>query len=861
MQILDIGLWAEISYGIVKMIFGTAMRIYDILLELAKDSSVLNAVNITANLYVLAIVFMLFRVAISLVKMLINPESINDKQAGAGKMLTRVVVSIVMLIVFSPTGILFNKDANNINNEGFLPRIEHALISDENSILYKAMSYEKIEPEQEETKDELGRTIVNFSTILPFTKYFYDDVYARANDDGTLTCWFYKAPVAFDKDNGGTGKAAEFKPIKVTFSEKKLNKGNTIKVTTDKSLTLYASFEESETEYTVTNPETNEQINIEYDISPSKKKIEGVKYSKFWGATNTKIKNAPKMCGHWLMQEISYKNDKGWYLGYDPDKNEENVYRGYSSLDAVVKQMGKDYDLNDKLSEEGKKELSDLGKAALDSNKAHYQKGYSKESLKFGTALLGCFEECNDTDKEMNDECKKIKKDQFDTSSSDEITKLIENERMDLSFMIAVIVGIALVVYLIILCVDIVIRGFKLMLLEALAPIPIVSYIDPNDKIFKQWMKMLVSTYVDLFIKIFTINIGVQLISIIVQSDTIWSGNLFKQFLVLVGVLVFVKIVPSFISKIFGLDSLGGSFKDIVGMGKAALGFGAGAIAGAGAGLITGASAMMATQGGKNRFLAGLQGLGSGFSGLAKGAGAGAKGNILGGAKNVSAQNANRRNLYHSGVTPMEALGQGILSKFNADYASRKDREVQAQNDKKQVMDNFAKHKSDMQSTAMDSKFMKSVMAARKNGFNLGDDEVEYLRDKWIDAQLSGTSGTDFVRDLTAPGEKYSDDFASLFADDRFAFDYTGGFSENGKKEALITSMSKANSDLSDSKLLSDATHVTSVDSFAALDTATKSAKQVSSSIEREVYEQTEGSSKYRSARTVRDSNSGGKKQ
>ena len=717
-NILNFGLWAKISYGIVKMIFGTAMRVYDILLELARDSSVLNAVDITANLYVLAVVFMLFRVAIGLIKMLITPDAINDKQAGAGKMITRVVVSIIMLIVFSPTGILFDK------NDGFLPRIEHALISDENSILYKAMSYEKVEKEQDEKKDELGRTIVNFSTIFPFAKYFYEDVYARANDDGTLTCWFYRAPVAFDKDNGGgTGFAFEVNPIKVTFSSEKSDKANTIKVKGDDSLTLYASFEESETEYTITNSETNEPINVTYDISPSKVKLEGKKEGK-WVGIHGKIKNGPKMCGHWYMRKMypNKKENKGWYLVYDKDKTQSNVYRGYSSIDAMLEQMSKDYDFEDKLSAEGKAKLSELGKAAIEANKTHYQKGYSEASLEFGTALISCFEECNDTDKEMYKECSSVKKNQFDTSETDEIAKYIKNERIDLSFMIATIVGVALVIYLIILCVDIVIRGLKLMLLESLAPIPIVSYVDPNDKIFKQWIKMLFSTYADLFIKIFAINVGVQLIKIVVNTDAVWGGNLFKQFLVLVGILVFVKMVPSFISKLFGIDSMGGSFKDILGMGKAALGFGAGAALGGITGFATG------------KGLGKISGL---AKGLAMGAGSGAKGNMLGGAKGISAKNAKIKEGKANGLNFFERAAASVAGSVGYSPKQAMDTKIKKAVDSQQLLDDFRKRKDDVENMA--EKFgpisdLKQQMLQGK----ISKDVFKDARDKYIAAAERG---------------------------------------------------------------------------------------------------------------------------
>ncbi|MBE6153570.1 MAG: hypothetical protein E7166_05040 [Firmicutes bacterium] len=54
------------------------------------------------NLYIIVGIFVLFRVAFSLIQMLANPDMMSDKEKGAGKLATRVVVSFA-LIVMIPT--------------------------------------------------------------------------------------------------------------------------------------------------------------------------------------------------------------------------------------------------------------------------------------------------------------------------------------------------------------------------------------------------------------------------------------------------------------------------------------------------------------------------------------------------------------------------------------------------------------------------------------------------------------------------------------------------------------------------------------------------------------------------------------
>lgn len=640
-NILDFGLWARISYGIVKSLYGTCIRVYDIMIELAKNSSILDATAITANLYVLAVVFMLFRVAIGLIKMLITPDAINDKQAGAGKMITRVVVSIIMLIVFSPTGILFNKDADTPENDGFLPRIERALISDKKSLLYTAFTVKEVDDGNATKEDPYGKkTIVVQNVASPFYTYFFEDVEAENTE---TSCYFYRKQTTKSK-----GKIITVQdPIKIKFTTTKPDgsEGTVMKVKNTDGFDMWATIYSKE-ETKLHNSEGDE---LEFNYNSNIKDISAsttVPKKNGKGSNGKSLTGPIKKCSNWIIYKDN--NNKVFLYRNVSDNfkknNDKEIYRGYDDFQKLYNVAKDDWQKinKNKLADEYKDLIPEWAKILANGNR-----GYSEAGIAFGTNLISCFEECIGDD---TTDCEEEKSKQFDTYDNKAMKNMIKDNEMDLSFMIAVIAGVALIIYLLVLCVEIVIRSLKLMLLETLAPIPIVSYIDPKDKIFNQWIKMLMGTYADLFIKIFSINLGINLLNVVFNSETLLSGNLFKRFLVIVGILVFMKMIPSIISKIFGIDSLGGSFKDIVGMGKKALGFGTGAVIGGAVGAVTG-------------------GFGGMLRGLGRGAGAGVKGNFTGNASGIADYN---RNLKFSKAAGSTAGGRLLTRLGINDYEAQK---------------------------------------------------------------------------------------------------------------------------------------------------------------------------------------------
>lgn len=146
--------------------------------------------------------------------------------------------------------------------------------------------------------------------------------------------------------------------------------------------------------------------------------------------------------------------------------------------------------------------------------------------------------------------------------------------------------------------VDIAVRAIKLALLRMVAPVPIITYINPPKQgggAFDNWTKSLFSTYVDLFVRLAIVYFGLFMIQIImnggmdifgsnVQGFTFTSGVAF--IFIILGILVFMRQAPQFIKDVLGIKGkpmgnvglsslLGGTAMAIGGGGLAGFGLGA----------------------------------------------------------------------------------------------------------------------------------------------------------------------------------------------------------------------------------------------------------------------------------------------
>ena len=155
---------------------------------------------------------------------------------------------------------------------------------------------------------------------------------------------------------------------------------------------------------------------------------------------------------------------------------------------------------------------------------------------------------------------------------------------------ISMIVPLIFVFILLSFTIDVAVRAVKLAVLRLIAPIPIISYMDPKgskDSAFNSWVKTLTSTYLDLFIRLAAVYFAIFLIQdMIVNGVVINHGSgvigIISLILIWIGIFVFAKQAPKFIKDVLGLK--GDSGKLFGGIGEAlAFGAAAGGIVGSAA--------------------------------------------------------------------------------------------------------------------------------------------------------------------------------------------------------------------------------------------------------------------------------------
>lgn len=650
--------WSEISFGIINGIYSVVIRIYNIMLGLVNQENMdmSQFENIATTMYVLAGVFILFKVVIAMVQMILNPDLVTDKQAGAGKLITRIVTCLIMLIAFSPNGFLFGY-------EGLFSKIEKAVLADDgliNNIINVDLSDQSSSSSGSTHDGSSGNfassssssfLIENVYAANPTTCYYYRINEATPNAVPGNTRYeltikeIYKIYFYYDpKNTSGLKKAQGNDKVYYKFSEARIGGENGPKYENGKSVYYnklgYRIKVGSSVAKTIKNSNCPKKMTWDTNVWEAKKYDLNATELGLHGGTKTlkDLKNAI-----WNLEKT-----KAWKIGGD-----NPFVKSVTTTDDTMKNTNRQY-------------LS----------------GVEPESITFGQAVASSVQECASG---MEKQCADAQQKMFATKEgNDDIIKLAGDKDLDLGFIVSTVAGIGLIIYLLFLCVEVIIRRFKLFFLEVLAPIPIISYVDPKDKTFNTWFKMYISTYLDLFIKLIAISIALALVKTVAQD--FWNtgnvatgiiGGALVKFFYIVAILVFAKILPSMISKIFNLDSMGGSFKDIMGMAKGVTRAGmgvAGAAVGAGAGMLAMGAGIAAARknGWKGMLGAGVQGLGNIASGAARGAGSGWNRNITGGASNVLATGKKQRDARDQGATMFGTMAARATNALGFDDAYEK---------------------------------------------------------------------------------------------------------------------------------------------------------------------------------------------
>lgn len=248
-----------------------------------------------------------------------------------------------------------------------------------------------------------------------------------------------------------------------------------------------------------------------------------------------------------------------------------------------------------------------------------------------------------------------------------------------LSYMpfVSMIVAFIFVFILLSFSVDVAVRAIKLAVLRLIAPVPIISYMDPKgskDSAFNSWVKTLTSTYLDLFIRLAVVYFVIFLI-----EDMIVNGVYINQsggvigvisvIIIWIGMFVFAKQAPKFIKQVLGLKDDGGKLFSGLSEALAVGAVGVGAVGGA----ISRGSATRASGGNLGKTLL------AGFAGGA--AGGFSAGRTLWNAKDFDAKAVmnqvranNARN--YANIADDSTFGGRLKAGFQSNFGMRNDLQI-----------------------------------------------------------------------------------------------------------------------------------------------------------------------------------------
>lgn len=510
---------------IVASLYRSIAAIYTDMLGLVNtfsDSALADALNsISGNVYVLVGVFMLFRIGVSLLNYLVDPGKIDDKKVGGGQLVTHILISIVLLLSLN----FIFKWTNDLQT----------ILLERDGILYKIISTGNAEMSK---LNDLQ--LINTQEVSVVSKKYKDNENI-CNNTATI-----KAALKEHIINNIRG-GCYTKNYTRSEAEKFVNG---LPITYNSSGRELTGISGSIDETSLNG--LNAKVSVKYN-NRTGQSVSGVKPT-FHLSNGTCYFNFP-LARDYADNKLS--SITGFHIEY---------YCDSSKADEIGKSL---------------EQIEDTKNEQIRKDQGKYDNSSIEDSgFGFATVILSTFmspsNEVDDT----------ILKQYSGEKSSNWWADRIEDEQSNdagitysMDWLLAIICGLAIIVVLLAIMIEVVVRNLKLVFLQAIAPIPVISYMNPNDKMLGTWIKQYVGVYFSLFLQLLAILLVPDLMMNLLQSIT---GGFILKIIIIAGCLLFTKEAPKFISKLLGLESISGSFGDAFKMVKTGLGLGAKGVAAVG---------------------------------------------------------------------------------------------------------------------------------------------------------------------------------------------------------------------------------------------------------------------------------------
>lgn len=510
--------WAAGLYRSIAAIYTDMLNLVDTF----NDSPLAEKLNnISANVYVLVGVFMLFRIGVSLLNYLVDPSKLDDKKVGGGQLVTHILISIVLLLSLN----FVFKWTNDLQT----------ILLERDGILYKIISTGNAEMSK---LNDLQ--LINTQEVSVVSKKYKDNENI-CNNTATIKAALKEHIINNIREGCFTKKYTRAEAEKLV---------NSVPITYNSSGRELTGISGSIDETSLKGLNTKVSVKYKNQVGQS---VSGVK-------PNFHLTNATCYFNFPLSRDYSdnsLDSISGFHVEYYCDSSKSDEVE--KSIEGI----------------ENKKEQQ------IRKDQGKYDNSSIEESgFEFATITLSTFMSPSD---EVDDT---ILKQYSGEKSSDWWADRIEDEEKSSSgitysmdWLLAIICGLAIIVVLLAIMIEVVVRNLKLVFLQAIAPIPVISYMNPNDKMLGTWVKQYVGVYFGLFLQLLAILIVPDLMVNLLKSIT---GGFILKIIIIAGCLLFTKEAPKFISKLLGLESISGTFGDALKMVKTGLGLGAKGVAAVG---------------------------------------------------------------------------------------------------------------------------------------------------------------------------------------------------------------------------------------------------------------------------------------
>ncbi len=145
----------------------------------------------------------------------------------------------------------------------------------------------------------------------------------------------------------------------------------------------------------------------------------------------------------------------------------------------------------------------------------------------------------------------------------------VRDGKLSYLFPISTVAGIFTLYVLLNFCFDMAIRVVKLAFYQIIAPIPVICRVMPGGKmkeVFDKWVQQIISIFLEVFIRIAVLAIGIYLINIVVETynnglPNIDSLGLTQRpivlALIIMGIVIFMRQAPQILGDLLGLKTDG----------------------------------------------------------------------------------------------------------------------------------------------------------------------------------------------------------------------------------------------------------------------------------------------------------------